>query len=131
MKNATQNLIIKKNIRFLEDALSEDAYFYYKVLINSKRITLLPNDILYEYNISDSNESIIHSHNLKTFNAFLKGFEEVLKLLEDVPFEKRHPIRASIHSLILLFSNLTLKEKRENSVEIGKVKVTKYIFSKE
>ena len=109
-----KNVIMKNNIRFLEDSLSEDAYFYYKTLINSKKITFLPNDALYIYNIADSNDSIIHSHNLKTFDAFLKGFEEVLKLLEDVPFKKTHPIRASVQSLILLFSNLTIKEKKEN-----------------
>lgn len=109
-----KNLINENNIKFLEDALSEDAYFYYNALIKSKRITLLPNDILYVYNVSDSNESIIHSHDLKTFNAFLKGVGELFNLLKNVKFKKRHPIRASIHSLILLFSNLTLKEKREN-----------------
>ena len=109
-----KNVIIKNNIRFLEDALSEDAYFYYKTLINSKRITLLPNDALYTYNISDSNDSIIHSHDLKKFNAFLKGFYELLELLENVNFKKTHPIRASINSLLLIFTNLPLKEKKEN-----------------
>lgn len=109
-----KKLIIDKNIRFLEDALSEDAYFYYKTIINSKRITFLPNDILYIYNVYDSNESTIHTHNLKTFNNFLNGFYQVLNLFEEIPYTKEHLIRPSINSLLLLFSNLSIYDKKEN-----------------
>lgn len=109
-----KKLINDQHIRFLEDALCEDAYFYYKTIINSKKITLLPNDILYIYNVYDSNESTIHTHNLKTFNDFLNGFYEVLNLLKDIPYTKEHLIRPSINSLLLLFSNLSIKDKKEN-----------------
>ena len=106
--------IIDNNIRFLEDSLSEDAYFYYKTVLNSNKITFMQNDILYVYNVYDSNESTIHTHNLKTFNDFYKGFEEVLKLVKDIPYTKEHVLRHSINSLLLIFSNLTRKEKKEN-----------------
>ena len=43
--------ILDNNIRFLEDSLAEEAYFYYDTLIHSKRVTLLPNDELYIYNV--------------------------------------------------------------------------------
>ena len=109
-----KELIINKNIRFLEDCLSEDAYFYYKTVINSKKITFLQNDIIYIYNVYDSNESTIHTHNLKTYTNFLNGFIQVLDLLKDVPYPRVHPIRASIQSLLLLFSNLSIKDKKEN-----------------
>lgn len=109
-----KKLILDKNIRFLEDALSEDAYFYYKTILNSKKITLLPNDILYIYNVYDTNESTIHIHNLKTFNDFFNGFCEVLSLFEKIPYSKENILRPSINSLLLLFSNLKLSEKKEN-----------------
>ena len=109
-----KELINSKNIRFLEDDLSEDAYFYYKTLINSKRATLLPNDILYIYNVYDSNQSTIHKHNLKTFNDFLNGFVKILALFNEIPYSKKNIINSSINSLLLLFSNLSKSEKKEN-----------------
>lgn len=109
-----KKLILDKNIRFLEDALSEDAYFYYQTVLNSKRITYLPNDILYVYNVYDANESTIHTHNLKTFNDFFRGFEEVLALFKGIPYTKENVLRMSFNSILLLFSNLTIKEKINN-----------------
>lgn len=109
-----KKLLMDKNIRFLEDSLSEDAYFYYKTLLNTKRITLLPNEILYNYNVIESNNSIIHSHNLKTFNNFLKGTKEVINLFNDCEYGCKQPVRASMYSLLLLFSNLSLNEKKDN-----------------
>ena len=120
-----KKVIIEKNIRFLEDALSEDTYFFYKTLINSKKITFLQNDILYIYNVYDSNESTIHTHNLKTFNDFLNGFCETLKLLENVHYSKKYLIGASISSLLLLFSNLTINEKKESIDKLYKLE--KYV----
>lgn len=113
-----KQLIIDKNIRFLEDSLSEDAYFYYKVLLNTNRITLLPNEILYNYNVIESQNSIIHTHNLKTFNNFLKGTKEVIKLFDDCQYGCKQPVRSSMYSLLLLFSNLKLKDKKENIQEL-------------
>ena len=109
-----KKLIMDKNIRFLEDALSEDAYFYYKTILNSKKITILPNDILYVYNVYGSNESTIHTHNLETFNNFYDGFCEVLKLFVDIPYSKENILRPSFNSILLLFSNLSIKDKKTN-----------------
>ena len=109
-----KKVILDNDIRFLEDALSEDAYFYYKTVINSKKITYLPNEILYLYNVYDSNESTIHTHNLKTFIDFLKGFKEVWALFDDIHYSKEHILRPSINSLLLIFCNLNRKEKKEN-----------------
>lgn len=109
-----KELILDKDIRFLEDALSEDAYFYYKTVLNSKIITFLQNDILYVYNVYDSNDSTIHTHNLKTFNDFFRGFENVLSLFKGIPFTKENILRMSFNSILLLFSNLSIKEKRMN-----------------
>ena len=109
-----KKLINNKNIRFLEEDLCEDAYFYYKTILNSKKITLLPNDILYIYNVYDSNNSTIHTHNIKTFNNFLNGYYKVLSLFDNISYSKENIIRPSINSLLLLFSNLSLKDKKEN-----------------
>jgi len=108
-----KKLIIDNDIEFLEDSLSEDAYFYYKILLNSKKITLLPNDELYIYNVYDTNESTIHTHTLKSFNDFLNGFYEVINLFSNVTFSKVHPYNSSFQSLLLMFSNLNRDEKKE------------------
>lgn len=109
-----KKFILDKNIRFLEDALSEDAYFYYKSVLNSKRITFLQNDRLYMYNVFNANESTIHTHNFKTFDDFFRGFEEVLGLFKGAPYTTQNMLRLSFNSLLLLFSNLSIKEKRKN-----------------
>ena len=109
-----KSFVVENNILFLEDTLSEDAYFYYKAVLSAKRITLLPNDICYVYNVYDSDGSTIHTHNLKTFNDFFKGLESTLGLFEGISYTKDNMLRRSIESILLLFSNLSLKEKREN-----------------
>ena len=72
-----KTLINENNIRFPEDTLAEDTYFYFKTLINSTKITLLPNNIIYKYNIYETSKSTIHKHNLKSYLKllFLNNFQ--------------------------------------------------------
>ena len=108
--------IIDNNIRFLEDSLAEEAYFYYNTLIHSKKVTLLPNNELYVYNVYDSGDSksTIHSHNLKTFNKFLKGAYKVTSLFDQIHYSKKHIIRALFNNLLTIFTNLSREDKKEN-----------------
>ena len=82
-----KKLIMDKNIKFLEDTVCEDSHFYYSVLLNSKKITLLPNNELYVYNVFDSN-SLIHTHNSEKFYSYLNGFYAIIDLLDGEPFSK-------------------------------------------
>lgn len=108
--------IIDNNIRFLEDSLAEEAYFYYNTLIHSKKVTLLPNDELYIYYIYEDTDSksTIHSHNLKTFNKFLKGAYKVTSLFDQIPYSKKNIIRSLLNNLLTIFTNLSLEDKKEN-----------------
>ncbi|RPF51738.1 glycosyltransferase involved in cell wall biosynthesis [Methanobrevibacter gottschalkii DSM 11977] len=108
-----KELILKNNISFPEDTLAEDTYFYFKTLINSKKVTLLPNDSLYMYNVFENKDSVIHTHNLSKFNYFLKGFANVMELIKDIPFSKERILISNMGSLLLIFSNLSMKEKKE------------------
>ena len=113
-----KSILEKNNIRFPEDTLAEDTYFYFKVLINSKKVTLLPNNEMYVYNIVENSKSIIHEHNLDKFNYFLNGLIKVKAVLDDVPFSKEIPITSNIGSLLLMFSNLKWKDKNDAALRI-------------
>lgn len=107
-----KKLIMDKNIKFLEDTVCEDSHFYYSVLLNSKKITLLPNNELYVYNVFDSN-SLIHTHNSEKFYSYLNGFYAIIDLLDGEPFSKDTIFYFNIASLLLIFSNLSIKDKKE------------------
>lgn len=113
-----KSVLEKNDIRFPEDTLAEDTYFYFKTLINSKRVTLLPNNEMYLYNIVENSKSVIHEHNLDKFNYFLNGLIKVKGVLDEVPFSKEIPITSNIGSLLLMFSNLSRKDKKDASLNI-------------
>lgn len=113
-----KELIVENDISFPEDTLAEDTYFYFKALINSKKVTLLPNDKLYIYNVFESQNSVIHDHNLKKFNYFFEGFKNVMDLLKDVPFTKERILFSNMSAILLIFSNLSRKDKKENISKI-------------
>ena len=108
-----RKMIEDNNIRFPEDTLAEDTYFYFKTLVNSKKVTLLPNSELYMYNIYESAKSTIHNHNMKAFNNYINGFSRVLDVLNEVPYSKRIPIATNVGNLLLIFTNLDKKDKPE------------------
>jgi glycosyltransferase involved in cell wall biosynthesis len=114
-----KKLINKNNIRFPEDTLAEDTYFYFKTLINSTKVTLLPNSIVYNYNIYETTKSTIHKHNIKTFNNYLNGFEKVMDMLKEVPYSKIIPLISNLGNLLLILTNLDLKDKKENMKKLN------------
>lgn len=64
--------------------MCEDTYFYFKALINSEKVTLLPKNYLYIYNTFENKKTAIHGHDLKKFNNFLKGMNYTKELLKDL-----------------------------------------------
>lgn len=108
-----KSTIINNNIEFLEDSLCEDTYFYFKTVINSNKITILPNDYLYVYNTFEDKETAIHGHNVKKFNNFLKGLNKTKILLNEVNFTKNVFLAENMGSLLLIFSNLPKSDKKE------------------
>lgn len=103
--------IIKNNIYFLENSLSEDTYFYFKLLLSSKKVSILPNDIVYVYNTFENKETAIHGHDLNKFNNFLKGLNQVKDLLNSTKFTNYIFLTDNISSLLLIFTNLNKKDK--------------------
>ena len=113
-----KELIVKNNIRFLEDSLCEDAYFYLKALINSKKITILRKKYLYVYNTFENKNTAIHKHDLEKFNNFLKGMYSCKNLLKDIDLSANVFFENNIASLLLIFSNLNKKDKKQAVLEI-------------
>lgn len=128
-----KKLINKHNIRFPEKTLAEDTYFYFKVLINSTKVTLLPNNILYKYKIYETSKSTIHNHNLKAFTNYLTGFDNVMTILKDVPYSKRILLTSNVGNLLLIMTNLDRKDKKENMKKLNEFEMKldeKVIFTK-
>ena len=113
-----KKLMIDKNIRFPEDTLAEDTYFYFKYLINSSKVTLLPNSENYIYYTFENKKTAIHGHDLTKFNRYLEGFKKLVSLLDEVNYPKDRIINDNLSNLLLIFSNIDKKYKKENSVKI-------------
>ena len=113
-----RNLIVKNNIRFPEDSLCEDTYFYFKALLNSKKVTLLPKNYLYVYNTFENRKTAIHGHDIKTFNDFLRGIEYTKELLGEINLSENVFLAENIASLLLIFSNLEGPYKNDAVLEI-------------
>ena len=115
-----KELILDNNISFPEDTLCEDTYFYFKALINSNKISVLPNTQVYMYNTFEHKKTAIHGHDIKKFNRFLKGMYNVNDLLEPVKLSQHVTIGENIGSLLLIFSNLDKSHKMYAVKEIYK-----------
>ena len=113
-----KEVIIKNNVSFPEDCLCEDTYFYFNMLINSKKVTLLPNEELYCYNIIEGKDSAIHGHDLKKFNNYFNGFKKLIDLIEQIGFSKEIIISENFSNLLLIFTNLSKDNKKKVISEI-------------
>ena len=96
-----KELILDNNISFPEDTLCEDTYFYFKALINSNKISVLPNTQVYMYNTFEHKKTAIHG-------------------LEPVKLSHHVTIGENIGSLLLIFSNLDKSHKMYAVKEIYK-----------
>ena len=113
-----RNLLIKNNIRFPEDSLCEDTYFYFKALINSSKVTFLLKEYLYVYNTFENKKTAIHGHDMKKFNNFLRGMNYTNGLLEDIHLSKDVFYAENISALLLIFSNLSKQNKKQAINEV-------------
>lgn len=113
-----KELITSNDIKFPEDSLCEDTYFYFKALINSKKVTLLPKNYLYVYNTFENKRTAIHGHDVKKFNNFLRGMNYTKELLNDLNLSINVFLAENIASLLLIFSNLKKEDKKEAILKI-------------
>lgn len=113
-----KDFIEDNNIRFPEDSLCEDTYFYFKSLISSKKVTILPKNYLYIYNTFENKKTAIHGHDLKKFNNFIKGMEYTKELLNGINLNCNVFLEENIASLLLIFSNLNKKDKKEAILKV-------------
>lgn len=113
-----KKLIIENNIRFPQDTLCEDTYFYFKSLINSKKVTILPSTYIYKYNTFENKKTAIHVHDLKKFNNFLNGIKNLNILLENLNLSAEITISNNIANLLLIFTNLNYNDKKHSIKKI-------------
>ena len=113
-----KEFLIKNNIKFPEDSLCEDTYFYFKCLINSSKVTILPKNYLYIYNVFENKKTAIHGHNMKKFENFLKGMKYTQGLLKKIDLSMNVFLDENISSLLLIFSNLNKEDKKEAILKI-------------
>ena len=113
-----KEVITQNNIRFPEDSLCEDAYLYFKFLINSSKITILPKQYLYVYNVFENKQTAIHGHNMVKLDNFIRGMGYVMDLLKNVNFSINVFLDENISSLLLIFSNLKRGHKKEAVLKI-------------
>lgn len=113
-----KDLLINNDIRFPEDSLCEDTYFYFKALINSKKVTLLPKDYLYVYNTFENKKTAIHGHDIGKFNNFLRGMEYTRELLNGIDLSENVFLAENIASLLLIFSNLKKSDKNDAVLKV-------------
>lgn len=124
--------LLKNKIHFLEANACEDTFFYFCLLKYSKKVTLLPNDELYVYTVEDDSRSFIHTHDLKKFYYFLNGFSQVYDVIKEFQYDISIPLIDNINSLLLIFSNVDKKDKKEAVLSlyefeknIGKIKLSR------
>lgn len=113
-----KEFIAKNNIKFPEDSLCEDTFFYFKCLINSSKVTILPKKYLYTYNVFENKKTVIHGHNIEKFDCFLKGMNYTKDLLEKIDLSMNVFLDENISSLLLIFSNLNKNDKKEAVLKI-------------
>ena len=113
-----KELITENNIRFPEDSLCEDTYFYFKCLINSTKVTFLAKNHLYVYNTFEDKKTAIHGHDMKKFNNFLKGMNYTKELLDAIDLSIDVFLAENIAALLLIFSNLNKSDKKEAVLKV-------------
>lgn len=113
-----KKLLVENDIRFPDDSLCEDTYFYFKALINSNKVAILPKDYLYVYNTFENKKTAIHGHDMRKFNNFLKGINYTKDLLGNLNLSMNVFLAENISSLLLIFSNLNKKDKKEAVLKV-------------
>ena len=109
----------KNNIKFLEGYYCEDYYFFLDILRHSKKITILPNEIVYKYN--KNKDSIIHKINIELFNNIIKVVYIITNPLKDVNIDLNLIFNNHIIFILIIFTHLTQKQKEENILKIYKL----------
>lgn len=107
-----KQFLIDNELYFPEDSLCEDSYFYYKALLNANKVTYIPQTPVYIYKTYENKKSAIHGHDLKKFNNFIKGMEYMKILFEKYELNESIAMSEHLEGLLLIFSNLTKKEKK-------------------
>lgn len=85
-----KEIITENSIYFPESQYGEDPYFRLKYLLNSKEILILNYyyGILINFNETNENKSLTHTHDLKAFYSSLKGLYSIIDLIKNHPKEK-------------------------------------------
>lgn len=105
-----KEFIEKNNIKFLDDCLCEDTFFYFNAMIYADKVTVLPNDVCYVYSILE--DSTIHEHTLRMFNNYFEGIKRTVNVLMSINLSKRVMLSENMSGVLLVFSNLSKDDKK-------------------
>ncbi len=118
-----KNIILENKLKFIEYTNFEDANFSLELLKYLNKITILPHNLIYVYNIRE--DSSIHKHNLKLFNGMIKGAYDICNTIKEFKFNIDIILINFISTILLVFSQLKNDEKEESILKLFKLE--KYV----
>lgn len=104
-----KDVILNNNLKYIPDITFDDMHFYLNFLKHSQKVTVLPNDLVYAYQIHE--DSMVHTHNIKLFNKNIKGMYSISEVLKDINLNLDHILSYMIAQLLLVFSDLDSNDK--------------------
>lgn len=116
----------KNNIKFIEDIKYEDIPFYMNILKHNPKISVFPQKIVYNHNIQ--NHTLSSTHDIKAFSDMIKSTKKISKYYQKTNININSILSFMISQLLLIFSNLNKKQKKENILKIYKLE--KYLENK-
>ncbi len=121
-----KEFIFNNNLKFIEDANAEDVHFYINILKHSAKVTVLPQNVVYNYEIYD--DSTIHDYDLDLFNHILLGAHYTIEILKQLELKTDRVLFEIIGVLLLVFFNLKNNLKKDAALKIYKIE--KYLEKK-
>ncbi len=119
------DFIVKNKLKFIENSYNDDGIFYIDVLKHSPQITILPNNVVYIYNVYQ--QSSCRTHNMDLFNDSIYVTLTRMEHLNDLNFNL-DTIFNGLNSLFIIFSNLNSDDKKKAVLKIYKLE--KYLEKK-
>lgn len=114
-----KKFLINNNIKYKEKIILEDLEFHLNILKHSPNITILPNDVVYNYILY--NDSTCHNHTKKLLNDYINGIKSISKLLKDINLDKEYILSHAISQILLVFIDLNKQNKKESIKKIYKL----------
>ena len=111
-----KEFILENNLIFMENNNFEDYYFNLNLLKYANKVSILPNNIVYTYNIYE--DSAIHKHDIDLFNGLIEGAYELSDAIKDFGLNADIFFINFVGPLLLVFSDLNNDQKKESALKL-------------